>query len=54
MLNWALGSWLYLPLARASAELWEYIDRSKNRQAGIEYFTPAEWSQVNSQNPREG
>ena len=45
--------WLYLPLARASGELWEYIERSKDRQAGSEYFTPAEWSQVNSQNPRE-
>jgi hypothetical protein len=46
-------SWLYLPLARASGELWEYIERSKDRQAGSEYFTPAEWSQVNSQDPRE-
>ena len=45
--------WMYLPLARASGELWEYIDRSKDRQAGSEYFTPAEWSQVNSQNPWE-
>lgn len=45
--------WLYLPLARASGELWEYIERSKDRQAGSECFTPAEWSQVNSQNPRE-
>jgi hypothetical protein len=45
--------WLYLPLARASGELREYIDRSKDRQAGSEYFTPTEWSQVNSQDPRE-
>jgi hypothetical protein len=45
--------WLYLPLARASGELWEYIDRSKDRQAGTESFMPAEWAQVNSQNPRE-
>jgi hypothetical protein len=46
-------AWLYLPLARASGELWEYIERSKDRQAGSECFTPEEWSQVNSQNPRE-
>lgn len=45
-------AWLYLPLARASGELWEYIERSKDRQAGSEDFTPAEWSQVNSENPR--
>ena len=45
-------AWLYLPLARASGELWEYIERSKDRQAGSEDFTPAEWSQVNSGNPR--
>jgi hypothetical protein len=40
-------------LARASGELWEYIERSKDRQTGSECFTPEEWSQVNSQNPRE-
>jgi hypothetical protein len=45
--------WLYLPLARASGEPWEYIERSKDRQPESEYFTPTEWSQVNSQNPRE-
>lgn len=45
--------WLYLPLARASGELWEYIECSKDRQAGGERFTSAEWSYVNSQNPRE-
>jgi hypothetical protein len=46
-------AWLYLPLARASGELWEYTERSKDRQAGSEYFTPAEWSQVNSPSPSE-
>jgi hypothetical protein len=46
-------AWLYLPLARASGELWEYIERSKDRQRDSEYFTPTKWSQVNSQNPRE-
>ena len=45
--------WLYLPLARASGELWQYIERSKESQAGSEYFTAEEWSQVNSPNPRE-
>lgn len=45
--------WLYLPLARVSGELWEYIERSKDSQAGSESFTPEEWSQVNSENPRQ-
>ncbi len=48
-----MPAWLYLPLARASGELWEYMERSRDRQAGCDYFTPEEWCQVNSQNPRE-
>ncbi|MBY0502739.1 MAG: hypothetical protein K2X03_02435 [Bryobacteraceae bacterium] len=45
-------AWLYLPMARASGELWEYVERSKDRQAGSEYFTSEEWSQINSGDPR--
>lgn len=40
-------AWLYLPMARASGELWEYVERSKDRQAGREYFTQEEWSLMN-------
>jgi hypothetical protein len=46
-------AWLYLPLARASGELAEYMERSKERQAGNEYFTPAESAQLESNDPRE-
>jgi len=46
-------AWLYLPMARASGELAEYMERSKERQAGSEYFTPAESARLESSNPRE-
>ena len=46
-------AWLYLPMARASGELTEYMERSKERQAGNEYFTPAESAQLESNDPRE-
>jgi len=36
-------AWLYLPLARASGELAEYMERSKERQAGNESNNPREW-----------
>jgi hypothetical protein len=45
--------WLYLPLARASGELAEYVERSKDRQAGGEPFTAEEWSQLNSGRDRD-
>ncbi len=45
-------AWLYLPLARASGELSEYIARSKERQAGDSSFAPDEWVLVNSDDPR--
>ena len=46
-------AWLYLPLARASGELWEYMERSRNRQMGDELFTDVEWAGVTSNNPRQ-
>jgi hypothetical protein len=46
-------AWLYLPLASASGELAEYMERSKERQAGNECFTPAESARLESNNPRE-
>jgi hypothetical protein len=46
-------AWLYLPLARASGELWEYMERSRERQAGGEHFTDKEWAGVTSADPRQ-
>jgi hypothetical protein len=46
-------AWLYLPLARASRELWEYMERSRERQARGEQFTAEEWLDVSSADPRE-
>jgi hypothetical protein len=46
-------AWLYLPLARASGELWEYMERSRERQAGGEHFADDEWAGVTSTNPRQ-
>lgn len=43
--------WLYLPLARASGELGEYMIRAKERQAGNDHFTMAETIQLNSTDP---
>jgi hypothetical protein len=45
-------AWLYLPLARASGELWEYMERSRSRQMGDELFTDVEWAGVTSTDPR--
>ena len=39
-------AWPYLLLSRASGELWEYMESSRERQAGGEYFTDEEWLQV--------
>jgi hypothetical protein len=46
-------AWLYLPLAHASGELVEYVERSKEGQAGGEPFIPEEWSQLNSGRNRD-
>jgi hypothetical protein len=45
--------WLYVPMARATGELSEYMLRAKERQAGCEYFTDVESPQLNSPKPRE-
>jgi len=42
-------AWLYLPMARATGELAEYMLRAKERQAGSEHFTVVESAQLNSQ-----
>ena len=41
-------AWLYLPLARGSGELTEYMSRAKERQAGNGHFTPEEAAQLSS------
>src|SRR5579871_2754588 len=46
-------AWLYLPMARATGELAEYMLRAKERQAGSEHFTVLESTQLNSQDSRE-
>jgi len=46
-------AWLYLPMARATGELAEYMLRAKERQAGSEHFTAMESAQLNSQDSRE-
>ena len=46
-------AWLYLPMARATGELSEYMLRAKERQAGSEHFTALESAQLNSQDARE-
>jgi hypothetical protein len=46
-------AWLYLPMTRATGELFEYMLRAKERQAGSEHFTDIESSQLNSQDARE-
>lgn len=46
-------AWLYLPLARASGELWEYVERSKERQAGDNSFALQEWILLHSDDPHQ-
>lgn len=46
-------AWLYLPMARASGELPEYMVRAKERQAGNEHFTSSEVARLSSSNGRE-
>lgn len=46
-------AWLYLPMARATGELAEYMQRAKERQAGSEHFTERESAQLNSPDARE-
>jgi hypothetical protein len=46
-------AWLYLPMAKATGELAEYMLRAKERQAGSAHFTVVECAQLNSQDARE-
>ena len=46
-------AWLYLPMARATGELSEYMLRAKERQAGSEHFTTLESARLNSEDARE-
>ncbi len=46
-------SWLYLPTTAATGELYEYMARSRERQAGAECFTEIESIQLSSRIPAE-
>jgi hypothetical protein len=46
-------AWLYLPMARATGEVFEYMLRAKELQAGCEHFTTVESAQLNSTDARE-
>ena len=43
--------WLYLPMARATGELAEYMAKSRDRQAGGVSFTAIERTQLESTDP---
>jgi hypothetical protein len=43
--------WLYLPMACATGELAEYMEKSRNRQAGVAAFTEMERTQLESSVP---
>jgi len=45
--------WLYLPMARATGELAEYMAKSRDRQAGCAVFTEAERIQLESSHPAQ-
>jgi hypothetical protein len=44
--------WLYLPMARATGELAEYMAKSRDRQAGCASFTEIERTQLESCDPK--
>jgi hypothetical protein len=46
-------AWLYIPMARWTGELAEYMERSRERQAGDRGFTKEELIQITSGNPKE-
>lgn len=46
-------AWLYLPMARATGELSEYMMRARDRQAGSAHFTEQESRQLRSSDARE-
>ena len=43
--------WLYLPMACATGELAEYMEKSRDRQAGVAAFTERERTQLESSVP---
>ena len=45
-------AWLYMPMARWTGELAEYMERSRDRQAGDKDFTPDELADLNSGDER--
>ena len=45
--------WLYLPMARATGELAEYMAKSRDRQAGCAVFTETERIQLESGHPAQ-
>jgi hypothetical protein len=45
--------WLYIPMARWTGELSEYMERSKERQAGDRSFTAEELRLLESGRPKE-
>ncbi len=45
-------AWLYLPMARWTGELTEYMERSRERQAGDKGFKPDELTDLNSGDER--
>src|ERR1039458_8644569 len=45
--------WLYLPMARATGELAEYMAKSRDRQAGCVVFTESERIQLESGHPAQ-
>ena len=46
-------AWLYIPMARWTGELAEYMERSKERQAGDRSFTDEELLLINSVKPHD-
>jgi hypothetical protein len=46
-------AWLYLPMARGTGELHEYMMRARERQAGSAHFTEEESGQLQSRDARE-
>ncbi|MCZ2078351.1 MAG: HD domain-containing protein [Bryobacterales bacterium] len=44
-------AWLYLPMARATGELAEYMAKSRERQAGSGAFSDAECAQLETDDP---
>ena len=48
-----MAAWLYLPMARWTGELAEYMERCRERQAGDRNFTDEELALIQSSDPRE-